>query len=107
MRLSVCVQVAFATTALAFGSTAAHAASKQFCSGYAKTAQKQFMLMQKYKKCQVPVDGRWQPKQRPHYEWCLTVPAAKPNAETQIRTDHLVACGATVEMAEPGMNPVD
>ncbi len=85
----------------------AQAASHDFCRAYAQTAQKQFMQMQKYKKCQVPVSGRWQPKLKPHYDWCRTVSTAAPNAETKIRTAHLVQCGATVEMAEPGMNPVE
>lgn len=87
--------------------TTVQAASHEFCRAYAQTAQNQFMLMQKYKKCQVPVSGRWQPKLKPHYDWCRTVSTTAPNAETKIRTSHLVKCGATVEMAEPGMNPVE
>lgn len=93
--------------AFGIGATQADAASKSFCSSYAKLEQKQFQTMQKWKKCQVPRSPRWDPVQRPHYEWCLTASVAAVNAETRIRSDHLVACGAQVEMSEPGMNPVN
>lgn len=79
------------------------AASPAQCQAYAKAAQHAFLLMQKYKRCQVPVSKRWQPVYKIHYNWCLGASQDDVDAEARIRDRHLVKCGARTAMSNPGM----
>ena len=81
----------------------AAAASAAACQVYAKAAQHAFLLMQKYKRCQVPVSKRWQPVYKIHYNWCLGASQGDVDAESRVRNRHLVRCGARSAMSDPGM----
>jgi hypothetical protein len=79
--------------ASAFG---AQAASAQKCDNYAKRAVQQFKISQRFRKCNLAADGRWQTNFANHYNWCLTAPVAWLNAEQGARDTHLYRCGGQI-----------
>lgn len=80
--------------ASAFG---AHAASAQKCDIYAKRAVQQFKISQRFRKCNLAADGRWQANFANHYNWCLTAPVAWLNSERGARDAHLYQCGGQIK----------
>lgn len=105
MHSSICAAVLAAGFLAQAG--AAQAATTKQCQNYANEAVGQFMQMQKFVACKVKVSKRWQPNYNAHFSWCKGAQYSSVKVESQIRNNHLVKCGAVVEMAEPGMNPVD
>jgi hypothetical protein len=75
----------------------AQAASAQKCDNYAKRAVQQFSISQRFRKCNLAPDARWQANFKNHYNWCLTAPVAWLNSEQGARDTHLYRCGGQIK----------
>jgi len=66
----------------------------EFCASYARSAVEDFEAANRFRKCNVRPDPRWQSDFQNHYKWCMTAPTAWVRSESKARTDHLLHCGA-------------
>jgi hypothetical protein len=81
--------------------SAAHAADRQFCGQYAKSAVVQVRSGLASRNCVGGVQGdRWVADYQAHFDWCLENSYAASGAERDARAAYLKACAA-----KPGTSP--
>lgn len=68
------------------------------CRDYSYKAIEQYQATTRNKKCQVNMDGRWNPTYQNHYQWCLTVSESALINEKRERKKHLEKCGMSFNL---------